>query len=105
MNKDELGKDLGIDRADINAIRQRAVSEEFAENKDKRALILLGQYPFLIIGRIKNVISDYLLIKAEVTNVFELDGEVFRVHIDDIEVFYIENDDIPIPDIRKVGDY
>lgn len=46
MNKDELGKDLGIDRADINAIRQRAVSEEFAENKDKRALILLGQYPF-----------------------------------------------------------
>jgi hypothetical protein len=50
------------------------------------------------------VVSDYVLIEAEVTNIFELDGEVFRVHIDSIEVFYIENEGIQIPDIRKGED-
>jgi hypothetical protein len=85
----------------INELREAVVTEEFAANIGNRALILLFQFPFLIIGEIKEVVSDYLVIEAEVTNVTELDGEIFRVHIDDIEVFYIE---MPgkkeIPDIR-----
>lgn len=86
----------------INALRQLDVSMEFMESVGKRALILIFPFPFLIIGRIEKVESDYLFICAEVTNVTELDGEEFRVHIDDIEVFYIEKDNKrPIPDIRN----
>lgn len=85
----------------INAVREFFVSKEFKENVGERALILISPFPFLIIGTIQEVISDYLVIKAEVTNIAELDDEVFRVHIDDIEVFYIENPGEPkIPDIR-----
>ena len=85
----------------INAIREYFVTIEFKENVGKRALLLIAQYPFLIIGPIKEVIGDYLVIKAEVTNIAELDDEVFRVHIDDIEVFYIEKAGKPkIPNIR-----
>ena len=87
---------------DINAIREAVVAKTFSVNVGQRALILICQYPFLIIGEIMNVISDYLVIKAEVTNVAEFDNEVFRVHIDDIEVFYIEKDGKKIPDIRDV---
>lgn len=88
---------------DINAIREAVVAETFAENIEQRALILISPYPFLIIGEIISVTSDYLVIKAEVTNIAELDDEVFRVHIDDIEVFYIEKNGKKIPDIRDVN--
>ena len=85
----------------INAIREFFVTIEFKENVGKRALILISPFPFLIIGMIKEVVGDYLVIKAEVTNIADLDDEVFRVHIDDIEVFYIEKPGEPkIPDIR-----
>lgn len=87
---------------DINAIREAFVAETFAENVGRRALILISPYPFLIIGEIISVTSDYLVIKAEVTNVAEFDNEVFRVHIDEIEVFYIEINGKKIPDIRDV---
>lgn len=86
----------------INAIREFFVTIEFKENVGKRALILISPFPFLIIGMIKEVVGDYLVIKAEVTNIADLDDEVFRVHIDDIEVFYIEKPGEPkIPDIRN----
>lgn len=90
------------DSLNINAIREFFLSEEFKENVGARALILISPFPFLIIGTIEEVVSDYLVIKAEVTNVAEFDDEVFRVHIDDIEVFYIEKPGEPeIPDIRN----
>ncbi|MGM9948706.1 MAG: hypothetical protein ACI33P_01205 [Lysinibacillus sp.] len=85
---------------DINAIREAVVSLQFEKNIGKRALVLMPSFPFLIVGTIEEVVSDYLVIKAEVTNVTELDGEIFRVHIDDIEVFYIEDEERKIPDIR-----
>ncbi|MDN4492796.1 hypothetical protein [Ureibacillus aquaedulcis] len=87
---------------DINAFREYGVTQEFRENIGMRALILIAPFPFLIIGRIEDVVTDYLIICAEVTNINELDGEEFRIHIDDIEVFYIEKDNRrPIPDIRN----
>ena len=88
---------IGID---INAIREAVVTLAFRNSIGKRALVLISQFPFLIIGTIEEVISDYVVIKAEVTNVTELDDEIFRVHIDNIEVFYIEDEGRKIPDIR-----
>ena len=90
------------DLVDINAIREAVVAEFFSENAERRALLLISPYPFLIIGKILEVVSDYLVIEAEVTNIAELDNEAFRVHIDDIEVFYIEGKGKKIPDIRDV---
>lgn len=94
---------LGNSQMNVNSMRETGVTLEFSRNIGKRALILIFPYPFLIIGTIVNVMSDYLIVQAEVTNVTELDGEEFRVHIDDIEVFYIEKDrkHCPIPDIRN----
>ena len=100
MEKDSAGQFKYA--LDINAIREAVVAETFSVNVGRRALILISPYPFLIIGEIISVTSDYLVIKAEVTNVAEFDDEVFRVHIDDIEVFYIEKNGKKIPDIRDV---
>ncbi|BDH61521.1 hypothetical protein MTP04_16510 [Lysinibacillus sp. PLM2] len=99
--EEDLSFQLGSGRMDINSIRQSVVSGEFENNVGNRALLLIFPFPFLIIGRIKNVVSDYVIIESEVTNVTELDGENFRVHIDDIEVFYIEKQGRKIPDIRN----
>ena len=100
--EEDLASQLGYGAADINAIREAFVAVEFSNKIGSRALLLICPYPFLIIGEILEVNSDYLVIKAEVTNVAELDDEVFRVHIDDIEVFYIEKNGKKIPDIRDV---
>lgn len=101
MDSKKQAAQLGIGTPDINAIRQAVVTQEFADNIGVRAFVLISQYPFLIIGPIVEVISDYLVIEAEITNVSDLDGEKFRVHIDGIEVFYIEDENRPIPDIRN----
>nr|WP_232337001.1 hypothetical protein [Lysinibacillus timonensis] len=95
----------GFGSPDINAVREFVVTQEFRENIGSKALLLISPFPFLIIGTIKAVNGDYLIIKADVTNVVELDDEIFRVHIDEIEVFYIEKPGQPkIPDIRHRND-
>lgn len=96
---EKLAAQLGTS-PDINAVRQAVVSRDFENHPGSRALIMIAQYPFFIIGTIVEVISDYLLIETEITNVSDLDNEMLRIHIDDIEVFYIEKDGVPIPDIR-----
>lgn len=99
---DDISNQIGEGTLNINDIREAVLSGEFQNHKGKKALILIFPFPFLIIGKIKEVVSDYLVINAEVTNVTELDDEEFRVHIDDIEVFYIEKEGKPeIPDIRN----
>lgn len=101
MMRDELADQLARGMLNIHDIRSSVVSKEFEDNIGERALLLIFPFPFLIVGEIRDVVSDYLLIRAEVTNVTELDGEEFRIHIDDIEVFYIEKPGRPIPDIRN----
>ena len=103
MNKNELANQLSSE-TDINAIRNAVVSQEFENNQNNRALILIAPFPFLVIGKIIEVVSDFVVIDAEVTNVSELDDEKFRIHMDDIEVFYIEKEGRAIPDIRAGND-
>lgn len=99
--REGMTRELGLQAdADINAIRQAVVSQEFRNHIGERVLVLIEQYPFLIIGTIRDVVSDFVLIKAEVTNVSELDGELFRIHTDEIDVFFIEDGVHQIPDIR-----
>ncbi|WP_303984180.1 hypothetical protein [Niallia circulans] len=101
INKSKLLKELGlIGEADVNAIRQAVVTNKFSKSIGKRTLILLGPYPFMIIGTILEVVSDFVRIKVEVTNISELDGEIFRLHIDQVEVFFIEDGKYKIPNLN-----
>lgn len=102
----KLIKELGIasNGADINAVRHAVVSYEFKRNIGKKAIILSSQYPYLIIGKIRTVTGDYVFIRAEVTNISELDGSLFRIHTDDIEVFFIETRDHKIPELKLFGE-
>ena len=102
--ENELDVDFGRSIMDINAIRQTVVSEDFEDNKGKKALVMIGQYPFLIIGNIKDVVSDYVFIKAKFTNIAALDGFLYRVHIDDIEAYFIETVKHKIPEMDVFGE-
>jgi len=93
-----------IGNIDINAMRQSVVSQDFSNNIDQRVIVMLGQYPFLIIGLIKEVVGDIVLIKAEFTHVSELDGFIFRVHLDEIEVYFIETEYHKIPKLHVSGE-
>lgn len=83
----------------INNIRWYFVAREFENNQGKRALILIPQFPFLVIGRIVKVVSDFVFVDVETTHISELEGKVLRIHLDDIEVFHIEEKNSPIPRI------
>ena len=50
----------------------QSLVENSKNNQNNRALILIAPYPFLVIGKIIEVVSDYVVIKAEVTNVIRV---------------------------------
>lgn len=83
----------------INQIRQDVVSEAFAEAVGQRTFILISSFPFMFIGTICEVESDFLFLDVETTHISELEGRIMRIHIDDINVFYIENGGPVIPNI------
>ncbi|MFP7471349.1 hypothetical protein SFC55_10115 [Niallia taxi] len=100
-NKSKLLKELGLNgEADVNAIRQAVVTNKFRQSIGKRTFILLGPYPFMVIGTILEVVSDFVRIKVEVTNISELDGEIFSLHLDEIDVFFIEDGKYKIPNLN-----
>jgi hypothetical protein len=85
----------------INDIRQAVLVQTFKEAKGKRVLVMTPFFPFLIIGEIVNVISDFVFIKIETTHIQEIEGEKIRIHIDDIDVFHIEEEGNPIPRLNE----
>lgn len=88
-------------RVDISSIRQASVVKAFKRGKRKKALILTAEFPFLVIGKIKDVVGDYVCIDVETTHIDQLEGRIFNVHVDRIEVFYIEEKGYKIPKIPK----
>jgi hypothetical protein len=92
---------IGVNEGqDINAIRMAAVDEQFRNSIGKRALILMAEVPFLIIGKIAKVESDYVFIDVESTHIDQLEGKLFRIHLDRIMSFYIEKNGRPIPSLK-----
>ncbi|MBP1155885.1 MULTISPECIES: hypothetical protein [unclassified Paenibacillus] len=75
---------------DIHILRRKSISEAFEQGIGRRVFLLIPQYPFMMIGRIDRMVSDFVVLEAETTNINELDGRMISVHIDQIEVFYIE---------------
>lgn len=84
----------------INEIRRSVVSKAFQSNRGKRSLVLIAEFPFLIIGTIQDVVRDYVIIETETTSIAELEGKNLNIHIDQVQVFYIETGGKKIPRIE-----
>ena len=52
--------------------------------------ILTEAFPFMFIGKIKEILGDVVVLDVQTTSVPALEGKKWYVHIDSIDVFYIE---------------
>lgn len=85
----------------INERRHEAVTKHFKKNVNRRVFILTQAFPFMFIGKIKEVIEDIVVLDVETTSVAELEGKEWSIHIDSISVFYIETNIGPsIPELK-----
>ncbi|MEI4802145.1 hypothetical protein ACIGHG_09315 [Bacillus sp. NPDC077411] len=87
----------------INELRRANVTQEFENHIGSRVLILIAQFPFMIIGTILEINADYAFIKIETTHINEFDNMTARIHIDNIEVFFIEDGRFEIPNIQQIS--
>lgn len=85
---------------DINLIRRKVVTQAFARAIGRRALILIAEFPFMIIGTILRVKGDYVLIDVETTHTNDFESREMFIHIDPIQVFFIETPNRKIPGIN-----
>lgn len=85
----------------VNDIREAALVRHFQKNKGKKAFILTEAFPFMFIGKIKEVVGDVLVLKVQTTSVPALEDKEWSIHIDAIEVFYVETGiGAKIPDLK-----
>lgn len=97
----ETARELADKGMAINDIRQAVLSRTFEDATGKMVLVMTPFFPFLIIGEIMNVKSDFVIIKIETTHIQEIEGQRIRIHIDDIDVFHIEEEGNPIPSFNE----
>lgn len=74
----------------VNDIREVALVNYFSKNIDRRVFILTESFPFMFIGKIKDVLGDIVVLDVQTTSVPALEKKEWYVHIDSIDVFYIE---------------
>ena len=74
----------------VNDIREIALVNHFSKNIGRRVFILTESFPFMFIGKIKEILGDIVVLDVQTTSVPALEGKDWNVHIDSINVFYIE---------------
>lgn len=74
----------------VNDSREVALVNHFSKNIGRRVFILTESFPFMFIGKIKDVLGDIVVLDVQTTSVPALEGKEWYVHIDSIDVFYIE---------------
>ena len=74
----------------VNELREEALVNYFNKNIGRRAFILTEAFPFMFIGKIKEILGDIVVLEVQTTSVPALEGKIWNVHIDSIDVFYIE---------------
>jgi hypothetical protein len=86
---------------DLHEARFEALQEVFQNNIDHKVLLLTAQFPFLFIGTVIEVVSDFLRVEVETTHIDQLEGRTWLLHIDTISAFYIEKPGEPqIPELE-----
>jgi hypothetical protein len=73
-------------------MRQRGLSNALQVAIGQRIFLLSAIFPFMIVGNIKNVKEDFVLVEVLVSQSKKFENELIYINIDDIEVFYIEGD-------------
>jgi hypothetical protein len=76
----------------ITEMRQRGLSNAFQEAIGQRIFLLSAIFPFMIVGNIKYVKEDFVLVEVLVSQSKKFENELIHINIDDIEAFYIEGD-------------
>ncbi|GAE34249.1 hypothetical protein [Halalkalibacter akibai] len=71
-------------------VRQKVVADTLKSSIGKKVFILIQPYPFVIIGNLLEIKSDFLLVEIEPDHLSELKQGLIHVKITDIEAFYIE---------------
>ncbi|MFD1735428.1 hypothetical protein ACFSCX_02525 [Bacillus salitolerans] len=84
-----------FNRPSINDIHDESLIQEFINGIGKNALILTPSFPFVFIGKIVEVIEDYVVLDTRVTTIAELENRQWDIHVHNIEVFYIETKGLP----------
>ncbi len=85
-----------------DGMRNAALRQEFEKSIGCRVLFLTSQFPYLFIGEIREVITDFIAIDVETTHIEQLENRVWTLHLDTINAFYIERAGQPsIPNLNN----
>ncbi|MHA6250881.1 hypothetical protein [Oceanobacillus sp. CAU 1775] len=76
----------------INDIHDEALIQHFINGVGSKIFLLIPNFPFMLIGRIKQVIDDHVEIDVETSTQAIFEKRVWQVHIHAIEVFFIEGE-------------
>jgi hypothetical protein len=79
------------------SIRQKVVADTFKTSIGKKVFLLIQPHPYVIIGHLTAVKSDFLFVDIEPNHLSEAKKGLIRVKMDDIETFYIEEGRSIIP--------
>lgn len=91
-----------MDDFSVNAIHDEAMIAAFRRGIGKRVFILTPSFPFMFVGKIKDVVEDMAVLDVETTSVAALEDSEWTVHIHNVEVFYIEKANGPkIPNLKE----
>lgn len=86
----------------VDIIHNQAIIDHFTDGIGRKAFILTPSFPFLFIGKIKDVVDDFVVMDVEATHYAQLENRSWHIHIHNIEVFFIERDEGPtIPDLSN----
>ncbi|AXI10092.1 hypothetical protein CV093_15565 [Oceanobacillus sp. 143] len=86
----------------INDIHDEALVQHFKDGIGNRVFLLIPNFPFMLIGMIKDVIDDHVEINVETSTQAVFENRLWQVHIHAIEVFFIEREGGPqIPVLRN----
>ncbi|RBW70811.1 hypothetical protein [Bacillus taeanensis] len=90
-----------INLPSINDIHDEALIVTFREAVGKKVLIITPSFPYVFIGRIIEMVEDFVVVDVNVTIVSELENRIWKIHVHRIEAFYIERKGQPkIPDLK-----
>jgi hypothetical protein len=86
----------------INEKHDETLIDHFKENTGKKTFILSPSFPFLFVGKIKEVIEDLVVLDVKTTHYAQFENRDWHIHIHAIETFYIEEKGLAkIPELKE----
>ncbi len=73
------------------------IAADFCAGLGKKALFLLASFPFFIVGIVKAVGEDFVMVKAKFGVPIQLKNIRFRIHFDNIDAYFVEDGEYAIP--------